>query len=91
MTGNCWKKNVYLNLVKRKDYLLCQSLIQLDYFFVGGGKYTNLPSCLDPTLVKAMCMRESRCCITQQQQDIMQVNNEGDWVKGKEQVGLKKD
>lgn len=59
-------------------------------FFVGGGKYTNLPSCLDPTLVKAMCMRESRCCITQQQQDIMQVNNEGDWVKGKEQVGLKK-
>lgn len=26
------KENVYLNLVKRKDYLLCQSLIQLDYF-----------------------------------------------------------
>lgn len=57
-------------------------------FFVGGSNYTILPSRLDPTLVKAICMRESRCCISQQQQDIMQVNNIGDWVKSKEQVGL---
>ena len=28
------RQNVYLNLVKRKDYLLCQSLIQLDYFLL---------------------------------------------------------
>lgn len=59
-------------------------------FFVGGGKYTVFPSPLDSTLVKAICMRESRCCIGQKVTDIMQVNNEGDWVKGKEAIGLKK-
>lgn len=45
---------------------------------------------LRPNSCKSDVYEESRCCITQQQQDIMQVNNEGDWVKGKEQVSLKR-
>jgi len=58
--------------------------------FVGGGSYTIMPSGLNPTLVKAICMRESRCNIGKGTKDIMQVNNTGDWVDTKTIMGLSK-
>lgn len=48
-----------------------------------------LPSPLDPTLVKAVCMQESRCGFDQDAgTDIMQVNVLGDWVEEKSSLGL---
>ena len=55
-----------------------------------------LPYKLQPTLIKAICMRESRMGLGQNvtystgKNDIMQVNNSGDWAFEKESVGLTK-
>ena len=58
-------------------------------FLVGNTSYTVLPSPLDPTLVKAVCMQESRCGFDQDAgTDIMQVNVLGDWVEEKSSLGL---
>lgn len=58
-------------------------------FLVGNPSYTVLPSPLDPTLVKAVCMQESRCGFDQDAgTDIMQVNVLGDWVEEKSSLGL---
>ena len=58
-------------------------------FLVGNPSYTVLPSPLDPTLVKAVCMQESRCGFDQDAgTDIMQVNVLGDLVEEKSSLGL---
>ena len=79
------------------QYAEIQDLFKLPLFntrsgsvFVGGGSYTMMPSELDPTLVKAICMRESRCNIGQRTIDIMQVNNSGDWADIKKVINLSK-
>ena len=79
------------------QYTETQVLFKLPIFntkagsvYVGGGNYTIMPSELDPTLVKAICMRESRCNIGQRINDIMQVNNSGDWVDAKKVLNLSK-
>lgn len=65
--------------------------------YVRGYKdYTNLPPELDPTLVKAICMKESQCGKTKvglnknPSKDIMQVNFSGDWAQEKSRIGLSK-
>lgn len=50
--------------------------------------YTELPPLLSSTVVKAICLRESRLGTAKVKDDIMQVNNNGDWALEKKRIGL---
>lgn len=84
------KEERVFQLNKMKDQFLLPIFNAKGLFFVGGGQYTILPSPLDVTLVKSVCMQESRCGVAQSTTDIMQVNNVGDWTETKVKIGLAK-
>lgn len=85
------KNNTIINLSVDNDLNIFFENMTKGTFLVGNTKYTKLPNFLDPTLIKAICMQESRCGTDPDAQtDVMRVNVPGDWVSEKGLMGLKK-
>lgn len=85
------KNNVIINLSKNTEINIFFENMVKGTFLVGNIEYTKLPGFLDPTLIKAICMQESRCGTDKNAKgDLMRVNVLGDWNSEKGRMGLVK-